>query len=53
MPGKKAKKNEITYIYSEEFKTHSDNPNEKELKKLFNQKFFTTIIKIEKTLSEK
>lgn len=36
------------FIYKEEFKTDLKNPTEEQLIKIFNEKFFKTIMKIEK-----
>ncbi len=46
MKNKRDKK--IKYIYSEEFKTNIENATEEDLIRLFNEKFFKTIMKIEK-----
>lgn len=43
------KKNITNYVYSETFKTNLENPTEEDLMKMFNEKFFKTIIKIEKS----
>lgn len=45
----KKKKNITNYIYSETFKTNLENPTEEDLILIFNEKFFKTIIKIEKS----
>lgn len=42
------KNNKINYIYKEEFKTNKKNVTTSELIKIFNEKFFKTIMKIEK-----
>lgn len=46
------KETKCKYIYSEKFKTNKENVTEKELKDIFNRKFFKTIIKIEKSSFE-
>ncbi len=46
---KNKKENKCNYIYSEEFKTDKKDVTEDELKEIFNNKFFKTIIKIEKS----
>lgn len=43
------KKNITKYVYSETFKTNLENPTEEDLIRIFNEKFFKTIIKIEKS----
>lgn len=43
------KKKKCKYIYTEDFKVNKENVSEKELKSIFNKKFFKTIIKIEKS----
>ena len=45
------KKNITNYVYSETFKTNLENPTEEDLIRIFNEKFFKTIIKIEKSTS--
>ena len=45
---KNKKVNKIRYTYTEKFKTNIKNPTEKQLIKIFNEKFFKTIMKIEK-----
>jgi len=47
----KKKKNITNYVYSETFKTNLENPTEEDLIRIFNEKFFKTIIKIEKSTS--
>lgn len=44
----KKKNNKINYIYKEEFKTNKENASTNELIRIFNEKFFKTIMKIEK-----
>lgn len=39
----------VKYIYEEEFKTDIDNPSLEELIDIFNNKFYKTIMKIEKS----
>lgn len=41
-------KSKIIYTYTEEIKTNVENPTEEELINIFNEKFFKTIMKIEK-----
>lgn len=45
---KNKKENKVIYIYTEEFKTNIENPTEEDLINIFNEKFFKTIMKIEK-----
>lgn len=45
------KKNITNYVYSEAFKTNLENPTEEDLIRIFNEKFFKTIIKLEKSTS--
>lgn len=45
------KKNITNYVYSENFKTNLESPTEEDLIRIFNEKFFKTIIKIEKSTS--
>lgn len=47
---KENKKRKITnYVYSETFKTNLEKTTEEDLIRIFNEKFFKTIIKIEKS----
>ena len=46
------KRKKCQYLYTEKFKTDKKNITEKELKDIFNRKFFKTIIKIEKSSFE-
>lgn len=45
------KKNITNYVYSEAFKTNLETPTEEDLIRIFNEKFFKTIIKLEKSTS--
>lgn len=45
---KNNKGNKTIFIYKEEFKTDLKNSKEEQLIKIFNEKFFKTIMKIEK-----
>ncbi len=47
MKNKKDNK-KINYTYTEEIKTNIEKPTEEQLINLFNEKFFKTIMKIEK-----
>lgn len=44
------KKDRIKYIVTNEFKTNKPNPTEKELKDIFNKKYFKYIMRQEKNL---
>ncbi len=44
------KKRKVKFIVTNEFKTNKPNPTEKELKDIFNKKYFKYIIRQEKNL---